>query len=297
MLWPHMDLLAGTVIGRWYVTLFGLTFLWRASRHLGWRRTGIYAAVALVIGVIAENGSVHLGLPYTRYAFDEGLRDDELFVFDVPLMVPLSYTFMAYFAFAAGRLVASGPHRTRASRPWHELAVAWMLAVWAIWVLDPVSRLGDRFYLGELFEYDGPGFWFGLPLGSQIGFAITSGLLVALLHLLDRDGPDAAVDEPLRHPHLVALITYHAQVFHLAAVAFVLEENTLGGAAVLMWVPAAVITAVHWSQLRLPLERQVDDEVAGQRGGDHRRLQRHRPGRGPGRDLERSASGPHRARS
>ena len=40
-----------------------------------------------------------------------------------------------------------------------------MLAVWALWVLDPISRLGDRFYLGRVFEYEGPGFWFGLPLG------------------------------------------------------------------------------------------------------------------------------------
>ena len=56
---------------------------------------------------------MHLGIPYTRYSFNENLRGDELFVGDVPLMVPLSYTFMAYFAFAAGRLLASGPFRTR----------------------------------------------------------------------------------------------------------------------------------------------------------------------------------------
>ena len=121
---------------------------------------------------------MHLGIPYTRYAFNDNLRGDELFVGDVPLMVPLSYTFMAYFAFAAGRLLASGPFRTRAPRPWHELLVAWMLAVWALWILDPVSRLGDEFYLGELFGYDGPGFWFGLPLGSQLGFAATAGILL-----------------------------------------------------------------------------------------------------------------------
>ncbi len=253
-----MDLLIGTVIGRWYVTLFGLTFLWRASRHLGWRRTGIYVAIALVVGVLAENGSVHLGVPYTRYSFNGALRDDELFIFDVPLMVPLSYTFMAYFAFAAGRLIASGPFRTRAPRAWHELAVAWMLAVWAIWVLDPVSRLGDDFYLGELFRYHGPGFWFGLPLGSQIGFAVTAGILIVALHVLDSDAPDVAVGRGVRdHPHLVALITYHAQVFHLAVVAFVLDADTLGGAAVLIWVPAAVITAVHWSQLRVPRDGNV----------------------------------------
>src|SRR5215470_15222821 len=131
----------GTLGGRWYVTLLGLTFAWRAGRHLGWRRTLLYTVVAVAVGALAENGSVHLGFPYTRYAFDDSLRGKELFIGDVPLMVPLSYTFMAYFAFASGRLLASGPYRTRAVRSWHEWLLALMLAVWALWILDPVSRL------------------------------------------------------------------------------------------------------------------------------------------------------------
>ena len=255
-----MDLVIGTIVGRWYVMLFGAVFLWRASRQMGWRNTWIYLGVSLVVGGVAENGSVHAGFPYTTYAFDDALRDDELFLFDVPLMVPLSYGFMAYFAFAAGRLLAAGPFRTRAPRPWHELLVAWMLAVWALWILDPVSRLGDEFYLGELFRYHGPGFWFGLPLGSQVGFAATAAVLLATLHWLDRDAPQGVVAGGLRdHPYTTALITYHAQVFHLAAVAFWIGADTIGGSALLMWVPVAVVTAVLWSQLRLQHEREAAD--------------------------------------
>src|SRR2546430_16749838 len=82
----------GTVGGRWYVTIFGAAFLWCAVRQLGWRRTLLYTAVAVCVGGLAENGSVHLGVPYTRYAFNDALRGDELFLGDVPLMVPLSYT-------------------------------------------------------------------------------------------------------------------------------------------------------------------------------------------------------------
>ena len=41
----------GTLVGRWYVTLFGLAFVVLAVRHLGWRRTGIYTAVWFVIYV------------------------------------------------------------------------------------------------------------------------------------------------------------------------------------------------------------------------------------------------------
>ena len=51
------DAIVGTVIGRWYVPLFGVAFLVLASRHLGWRRTGIYTAAAILIGVLFS-GSV-----------------------------------------------------------------------------------------------------------------------------------------------------------------------------------------------------------------------------------------------
>jgi hypothetical protein len=53
---------AGTVFGRWYVTLFGVVFAWCAVRDLGWRRTVLYSLVALVVGGFAENGSVHFGV-------------------------------------------------------------------------------------------------------------------------------------------------------------------------------------------------------------------------------------------
>ena len=245
-----MHQLSGTVVHRWYVMLFGLAFLFFAVRQLGWRKTLLYGVLAFGVGALAENGSVHVGFPYTRYSFNPALRHKELWVGDVPLFVPLSYTFMGYFAFASGRLVASGPWRTRARFWWQEFVMAWILAVWALWVVDPVSRLGDDFYLGRVFHYRGPGFWFGLPLGSQLGFALTSFVLLSLLFWLSRGEPDRAVDGGLlHHPHLGALVTWHVQVFHMAVVAFVIGADSIGGSAFLMWVPAAAVTAVYWASI------------------------------------------------
>ena len=242
--------LYGTLIGRWYVTLLGLTFLWRAVTHMGWRKTLLYAVIAVGVGALAENGSVHFGVPYTGYSFNSALRGKEIFIGDVPLMVPLSYTFMGYFAFAAGRLLASGPWRTRGRRVWHEYLLGMVLAVWALWIMDPVARLGPRWFLGRVFHYHGPGFWFGLPLGSQAGFTLTAAVLLGVLTYLNRRDPDVAVASWPRHPHLVSLVTYQAQVAWLAIVAVVLGADEIGGSALLMWVPVAAMTAVTWSTLR-----------------------------------------------
>ena len=244
-----MHVLAGTLFHRWYVTLFGLAFLFFAVRHLGWRKTLTYGVLAFGVGALFENLSVHFGFPYTTYSFNAALRGKELWIGDVPLFVPLSYTFMGYFAFAAGRLLASGPWRTRAPYWWMEFLLGWMLAVWALWVVDPGSRLGDQFYLGEVFHYRGPGFWFGLPLGSQVGFGLTALILLTLLFVLTRGEPDEHVSSVLRHPHLPALVTWHVQVFHIAVIAIAVGADAIGGSAFLIWFPAAAITAVYWAAI------------------------------------------------
>ncbi|HUY64801.1 MAG TPA: carotenoid biosynthesis protein [Acidimicrobiales bacterium] len=240
----------GTIIHRWYVTVLGLVFLWRAIAHMGWRKTLVYGVLAVGVGALAENGSVHLGFPYTSYSFNPALRGQEVFIGDVPLMVPLSYTFMGYLAFAAGRLLASGPWRTRGRRLWHEYLLGVVLAVWALWIMDPVARLGPRWFLGTVFHYHGPGFWFGLPLGSQAGFGLTAVVLVGLLTYMTRHDADEPVAQWMRHPHMTAFITYQAQLAWLAVVAVVLGADEIGGSALLMWVPVAAVVAVTWSNQR-----------------------------------------------
>jgi len=240
----------GTFIERWYVTLLGIIFVWRAMRHMAWRKTLNYAVLAVGVGAAFENASVHFGVPYTHYSFNAALRGKEIFVGSVPLMVPLSYAFMGYLGFAAGRLLASGPWRTRGRVLWHEYVLGVMLSVWAVWIMDPVSRLGQRWFLGRVFHYDGPGFWFGLPLASQLGFTLTAVILVGVLTYLARDDPQEAVAQWTRHPHMVALVTYQAQILWLAIVAVVLGADEIGGSALIIWVPASAITAVLWSNLR-----------------------------------------------
>ena len=104
-----LDLVVGTFVGRWYVTLFAIAYLVLGGRLLGARGLAIYSGVALAIAVASENASVVWGVPYTRYAFNQGLRGQELFIGTVPLAVPLSYTFVMFFAFSAARYVAAGP--------------------------------------------------------------------------------------------------------------------------------------------------------------------------------------------
>ena len=75
-------------------------------------------------------------------------------------------------------------------------------------------------------------------------------MLLSILFWLGRDEADRPVQGGiLRHPRFGALLTWHAQVFHMAVVAFVIGADDIGGSAFLMWIPAACVTAVYWSTL------------------------------------------------
>jgi putative membrane protein len=265
--------IAGTFFGRWYVTGFGVSFAYFALRHLGVRRTLVYSAIAIVVGIAAENGSVHWGFPYTQYGFDPSLRGKELFAFDVPLMVSLSYTFMSYFAFATARIIVSGPRSTRGRQPVLEYVLAVVLAVWNLWMIDPISRLGEHFFLGRLFRYDGPGFWFGLPLGSQLGFALTSAVLIGVLTWLSHDEIPEPVSTLTTHPRLGAIGGYLGQVVFMAVTAFVVARRTgdpavaqradaLAGGAVIVFLPAVLLVAIHWGALSKNADAAAADATA-----------------------------------
>jgi uncharacterized membrane protein len=245
-----MHLVMGTIIGRWYVTAFGLAFLYYGWRWLGARKLIVYACLSVALAALAENASVYWGVPYTHYTFNDQLRSQELWLVDVPVMVPLSYSFVMFFAFAAARLVASGPWRTVPPSPFAAYALAVVFATWATWSLDPVSQRGAAWYLGDLFHYTHPGFWFGLPLLSQVGWFCVSAVLCGSLAYLTRDEVDRAVPSLREHPLFPCLITFGVVTLHVSVVALVIGETTLGGAGLIIWLPAAAVIAVLWPQLR-----------------------------------------------
>src|SRR5262249_23949660 len=157
------------------------------------------------------------------------LRGQELWLGDVPLMVPLSYSCVMFFAFTAARVVASGPWQTVPPSPGAAYALAVMIATWATWTLDPISQRGAQCYLGDLFHYTRPGFWYGLPLLSQVGWLCVSAVLCGVLANLTRDEADRAVPSLLQHPLFPCLITLVVVTLHVSVVALVIGETTLGG--------------------------------------------------------------------
>jgi uncharacterized membrane protein len=255
------DLVAGTFLGRWYVTLFGLAYLVYGTRLLGARRLAVYSAIAFAIAAASENASVLWGVPYTLYSFNPELRGRELFLGKVPLAVPLSYTFVMFFSFSAARYVAAGPWRTAPASGGAAYVLAVVFATWSTWTLDPVSQRGAEWYLGDLFHYAGSGFWFGLPLLSQVGWCVVSATLCAVLARVTPAQTPQPVARAAEHPLLPCFIAFVVQNLHLAVVALFIGEATLGGAGFIIWIPVFAVAAVLWVEMRAAARSRPSVEV------------------------------------
>jgi len=180
-----MDLLVETVTLRPYVFAFLALFLVAGARDLGWRRTLGFAGCVWPVAWLAELSSTRTGFPFGLYQYTGATRGRELFIADVPFIDSLSFTFLAYAAFCLARVALAG---RRVARPVVAI-VAGVLMMALDVVIDPLAVRGDRWFLGQIFFYATPGFYFGVPLSNFAGWVLVGAVGVGLYLAL---APDAS---------------------------------------------------------------------------------------------------------
>jgi uncharacterized membrane protein len=193
-------LLLGTIALRPYVFIFLASFLFISIVNFGLRTTLLFAGLTYAVSLACEWSSVHNGFPFGLYHYIEATRDRELWVFGVPFMDSLSFTFLGFASYTVALLLSSPLHRRgrdlrlldtwklrRAPRVW---LMASLFMVMIDWVVDPLSVLGDRWFLGKIFWYDPAGPHFGVPISNYLGWyfvaAVTIATFVALDSVLNR---------------------------------------------------------------------------------------------------------------
>lgn len=162
-----MDLVLGTLALRPYVFAFLACYLIFGALDLGWRRTLLFGAWVWPVAWLAEFSSTRTGVPFGWYTYTGTTRGQELYIVDVPFMDALSFTFLAYAAFCLAR-GALGP----AASPVRVTVLGGVLMMLLDVVIDPVALRGDRWFLGQIFEYRHGGLYFGVPLSNFAGWLL-----------------------------------------------------------------------------------------------------------------------------
>lgn len=169
------ETLVYTFCKRPYVVAFLITYLFSASRLLGWRWTLIFLSSGYTLAFFSEYLSINFGLPYGWYFYKYENLQGEWLNHGVPVWDSASYVFMNY----AGLVMA---RQAMASEkvPLSKIKLLCLSAVFVTLldvVVDPVAHLGKHWFLGDIYYYPNPGWYFDVTMANFLGWYVTSLLI------------------------------------------------------------------------------------------------------------------------
>ncbi len=176
------ELLWGTVLLRPYVFIFLLSYLGIAVLHIGVQRSILFTILGFGIAFMAEYSSTRNGFPFGFYSYIETTRDRELWFSNVPFMDSISFCFLSYVSYTLSlflwcplkkrgwdiRLVETNAVK----HSWRVILTGAVLMMMLDVVIDPVSFLGDRWFLGQIYTYQEQGEYFNIPLTNFAGWFV-----------------------------------------------------------------------------------------------------------------------------
>jgi putative membrane protein len=254
-----MHLLLSTIILRPYVFVFLASFLFISIVNFGVRTTLLFGALTYGVGLSCEYSSVHNGFPFGLYHYVETTRGQEIWVLGVPLFDSISYTFLAFASYTVALLLCSPLYRRgcdlrvldtwrirRSPRVW---LMAALFMVMVDIVVDPLSVLGERWFLGRIFWYDPPGPYFGVPISNYLGWYLVAAASVAIFQTLDfrlNGAPSKPIGvlPALPSRALLGPMLYAGIVSFGITMLFIIHAHEIGWASVFIFVPL-VVMALH----------------------------------------------------
>ncbi len=258
-------LLWKTLLLRPYVFFFLAVALIASVRLWGRTRTGALFGITWLTAFLCEFSSTRTGFPFGDYFYTGSSVGEELYLFNIPFMDSLSFTFLlsASYALALWLRLPAGPASpgsgrrllTRAGRDdrcvllsWPVIGLTCLLFMLIDVVIDPVALRGDRWFLGLIYGYPEPGVYFGVPLANFAGWFVVGVLAMTGYRVLDgRCGLLPALPHavPAREVLLGCGLYYGVLLFNLA-VTFWIGEWVLGLAGCLLYAPVTALALLRF---------------------------------------------------
>lgn len=160
------------LINRPYITAFLICFIILCSRRCGTRSTLSWIIIGYFVAWFSEALSIRTGIPYGLYYYNYSNLVGDPLVSGVPFWDSLSYPFLAYAGFSMAQ--------------WCKFNNRWVIVTWGALftmlldvIIDPLAHLGDQWFLGKIYDYAQPGWYFDVPASNFIGWFIVAWLIIA----------------------------------------------------------------------------------------------------------------------
>lgn len=183
-----LDILLTTILKRPYILVFLFFYLLIAGRLMGWRWTILFLFCGYTIAFLSEYLSINYGVPYGWYFYKYENLEGEWLNHGVPVWDSISYVFMNFAGLAMAQLRnGSCPTGTTFfALPFRDLLLSALLVTLLDVVVDPVAHRGAQWFLGDIYYYPNPGFYFDVTLANFAGWYVTSLLICGMGMMMDR---------------------------------------------------------------------------------------------------------------
>lgn len=259
-----LTLFLKTVLLRPYVFVFLAAFLFCAGRLLGWTRTWFFFFNTWLTALLCELSSTRTGVPFGWYFYNGSTEGEELYLWNVPFMDSLSFTFLLFASYCLALWFVLPAERDPAHRPprlprlifdgdsrrsWSAVGLTAFLFALIDVVIDPVALRGDRWFLGKIYFYPDGGVHFGVPISNYVGWAVVGLIALSIYRLIDRQLPARpnapAADTRITVDVLLGCGLYYGVLFFNLAMTFWIGEDLLGLSGVLIFLPITVLAILR----------------------------------------------------
>lgn len=254
-----MDLitqLVNTVVLRPYVFVFLGVSLVAGQRLLGTSRTLRLFGITWTVAFLAEYSSTRIGIPFGEYVYTGSTAGRELYLFNIPFMDTLSFSFLLFssycmaLAFALPTVQIAGTWRwsfdSVSRTSWPVLILTVIFFVLSDVVIDPVALKGDRWFLGNMYGYVNEGMYFGVPMTNFAGWVVVGGLSIFLFRLMEhfRYSHRPVPRELVKGEILFGVGLYYGILAFILGIAFWIGETLLGVMGCLLYLPVTGLLLV-----------------------------------------------------
>ena len=252
-----LTLFLQTIFLRPYVFIFLAVSLFSSSRLLGWKRTWALFGITWLTAFVCEFSSTRTGIPFGEYYYTGSTKDQELYLFNIPFMDSLSFTFLLYASYSLALVFVLPPHRPGAlggwvchpkdRTSWSVVLLATLFFTFIDIVIDPVALRGNRWFLGQIYGYPIPGVYFGVPLANFVGWAVVGFVALSGYRLLDRYGLVGSLPpkEFVKDDLLIGIALYYGVLIFNLAITFWIGERLIGVVGCFLYLPISFLLVLR----------------------------------------------------
>lgn len=185
-----MHLLLSTLWFRWYVFFFWGVGLFALARLVGvpWALLRFLLAYGVAYGCEWSSARPGGWFPFGHYRYLPTTTAREIWIGILPLMDSLSFAFLAVASLGVAALLGGRSLAQALVLPWRSfwkvLAGGVLLFMLIDMVIDPVALRGNRWFLGQIYEYPGGGSYFGVTISNFLGWGVTGFFIMTLWKIL-----------------------------------------------------------------------------------------------------------------